>query len=134
MPKDTPIAPPEDPMYDHRLRMLESAFLQFAATSSTENVIGVGFGSTSEWLETVSRHLENISAQMAPLVALTKTPPLSCEQEQLLEYLIAGWRPPDWRSLTSLSFDTAPVKYIGDDVPGRCDHEPGSTPYGRTAS
>jgi hypothetical protein len=98
-------------------------FVRFAKAGATDNILGGGFGSMSDHLETLSRHLESISSQMAPLRTLTQNPPLGPDEQKRLDYLIAALATPRWNGLTSLSFDTQPVNYIGQVVPDddRCD-------------
>jgi hypothetical protein len=133
MPKDHPPGS-HDPKLDARLCELEEMFVRFAKAGATDNILGGGFGSMSDHLETVSRHLESISAQMAPLRTLTQEPPLEPAEQERLDYLIAALAPPRWNGLTSLSFDTQPVNYIGQVVPDDDHCDPNQVVHYRSAA
>jgi hypothetical protein len=117
MPQDHP---PElvDPKLEARLALLEEVFCKFARDEGTLNVIGGGFGNVSDQLESMTRYLQGINEQMAPLRQLGGPKAnLDHDQKARLKYLIKGWTPPRWNNLGAVSIPELPVRYIGQSVP-----------------
>src|SRR5215510_6964489 len=111
MPQDHP---PEtvDPKLEARLALLEEVFCKFARDEATQNVIGSGFGNVSDQLESMTRYLQGINEQMAPLRQLGgPKADLDCNQKARLKYLIKALTPPRWNHLEAVSIPAHSVRY-----------------------
>jgi len=107
-----------DPKLEARLALLEEVFCKFARDEGTQNVIGGGFGNVSDQLESMTRYLQGINEQMAPLRQLgVPRAHLDRDQRARLRYLIKGWMPPRWNGLAAVTIPELPVRYIGQWVP-----------------
>ena len=107
-----------DPKLEARLALLEEVFCKFARDEGTQNVIGGGFGNVSDQLESMTRYLQGINEQMAPLRQLGGPKAnLDRDQKARLKYLIKAWTPPRWNGLAAVSIPELPVRYIGQSVP-----------------
>ena len=103
---------------EERLALVEKVVVSVAREHGTDNVIGGGFGSMSDHLESITHYLQGIEAQMRPLRNLgVPKPKLTREQRRRLSNLIEACKPPKWSALQSLSFDKEPVRFIGESMP-----------------
>jgi hypothetical protein len=117
MPNDHPPGS-VDPKLEARLALLEEVFCKFARDEGTQNVIGGGFGNVSDQLESMTRYLQGINEQMAPLRQLGGPKAnLDHDQKARLKYLIKALTPPRWNGVAAVSIPELPVRYIGQSVP-----------------
>jgi hypothetical protein len=117
MPRN-PTSGTVSPKLEARLALLEEVFVKFTRDEATHNIIGGGFGNVSEQLISMTRHLQGINEQMAPLRQLGGTKPnLDRDQKARLKHLIKAWSPPDWKRQTAVTIPEFPVRHIGHYVP-----------------
>ncbi|WP_119299962.1 hypothetical protein [Dongia deserti] len=116
MPQAQPSGP-IDPKLEARLALLEEVFCKFARDEATQNVIGGGFSNVADQLESMTRYLQGINEQMAPLRQLSGPKAnLDHDQRVRLKYLVKSLTAPRW-TLAAVSIPELPVRYIGQSLP-----------------